>query len=647
MPKKVNENEVEKKIKVGGVEYNLTEFKNKMYENHWSKESDDAMLDALFSGYQKAQERNAKNRKSKFREGEKLMTSLLSIPVTPDKSNSFKYDTIKGFTEWRSMMGDENEIIIDYRDGLYHKKIKENHAEDKATFIKQIKRQKWYLPGDDELFGNIFEARYNKDGKYDPVCDVSTYALNMEDRDKLMARAKEKLTKRGDNTDADKKALEGIDKQAERKAIIEEAEKFVSDVVKDQKWFYGSERTLRNMYLATEGLPKDHPYVQQLENIRQGITGFHPEFPLKKDLAGKIYVLQTYEEFKKAKELLAETKLETPAVKEAIDNIDQRLTNIRTAAEREREQLPLIVAWNGWDADQLRKFDELEDAINADKQNKPDFRVYGLGYIAKGINNCLGMEEGTALDTMAKLPEMLPQYMERIGMAHPAYEKALAVLEIVAPEKAKNLRADVEYVHKSEQLQERMDAFDKEMEGFNILKENLAKVEKAYFRHKNSPQYNDMIQKLDDVCKATSEAELAEAKNKLMESAKKYLEHTGLDAASSLHPNAEIRRLCAYDILAKTNEEVFEDFANRGNKERGKDDKISRERLENLPGVGKRAATKNKSNINNLILEENAENPKQEKKGKKKTITNKEEEAPKRGKNDILVDDKVMIKNKK
>ena len=136
-------------------------------------------------------------------------------------------------------------------------------------------------------------------------------------------------------------------------------------------------------------------------------------------------------------------------------------------------------------------------------------------------------------------------------------------------------------------VQKQMEDFDKEIEAFKVMKDNLAKVDRAYFKHQNSTEYGNMAKELEDCAKAMSIGELNAAKGRLAQKAKEYLEHTGLGSASIFHKNSETRRKLAFLMLNKTDPTLYAQFEARANQLRSGSDKISAASLEGMEGVGK------------------------------------------------------------
>ncbi|MCR5129551.1 MAG: hypothetical protein K6B69_15790 [Lachnospiraceae bacterium] len=122
---------------------------------------------------------------------------------------------------------------------------------------------------------------------------------------------------------------------------------------------------------------------------------------------------------------------------------------------------------------------------------------------------------------------------------------------------------------------------------FSVIAENLEAMKKAYMGHKNSVEYNNMITALQKVTEADSDAAYCDAKKELGDAAAKYLKHTKLGKAD--HENSEVRRKCAFLLMALTDHEDYADFEKRANAIKNRKDEAHRidvEKLKKMPGIG-------------------------------------------------------------
>jgi hypothetical protein len=198
------------------------------------------------------------------------------------------------------------------------------------------------------------------------------------------------------------------------------------------------------------------------------------------------------------------------------------------------------------------------------------------------------------------LKEKLPGYIRGLTDEHPHFRDAMEVLEIVAPDKVaevtavteadRKVRVEADIRRAEQKLKGEMDAFTKETNEFKVMRDNFAAVNRSYFGHTNSEEYDRMTAALNKVANSTTPAELKENKKELADRTKEYLEHTGLGKASSFHKNAETRRKLAFLALYRANSPerpYFDSFQASANQIRKGDDRIDPVKLANMPGVGK------------------------------------------------------------
>ena len=101
-------------------------------------------------------------------------------------------------------------------------------------------------------------------------------------------------------------------------------------------------------------------------------------------------------------------------------------------------------------------------------------------------------------------------------------------------------------------------------------------------------------------------AKYAEYKDELGEEARKYLDHTGLKKAK--HPNSEVRRKCAFLLMAYTDHPLFGNYIKLANQKRAEEDQVSLNSLKNMPGVGAPAPVdRTRISIKDLADEQQAE----------------------------------------
>ncbi|MBR1471615.1 MAG: hypothetical protein IJ600_08245 [Lachnospiraceae bacterium] len=430
-----------------------------------------------------------------------------------------------------------------------------------------------------------------------------------------------------------KKTLEETQKQIDRCEHIREAYKYADNVVDMELWC-GSDadnrKLFRDMYLAAEGLGEDHPYVQQLKLIGEGRSGIYPEYDLEKGQQGTIAATQTVAELQKAAEILQQSEIHTPAMEQAIAGINKHVDAIRNHHQYRNEQdsFEELMAWAHVTPKQKQNLKDFSETLEkaAGKADLPEDEKRQIKQLQEYAENAAKYKRDpnwyelqNGSEGIQKLKEILPAFIGERGTHHRLYDSAMKVLNDLAPEKAKEAEKAAKQTTKdlkeqlelSEEecvaaqqklLQQQMDSFEKDLAGFKMMKENLDKVKKSYFRHDNSSLYTNMVNKVNDLCAATGYHEMEQLKAELKQLTTDYLDHTTLKRASSLHPNAETRRLCAFQMLAMTDEETYNKYSADANKLRDKDNQITKERLASIPGVGQ--PLRNKTSIKEMMAQD-------------------------------------------
>jgi hypothetical protein len=140
------------------------------------------------------------------------------------------------------------------------------------------------------------------------------------------------------------------------------------------------------------------------------------------------------------------------------------------------------------------------------------------------------------------------------------------------------------------------------LDGLYTVQDNFDNVQKAYFGHKNSKEYNKMLEYLDKAVKAPDREKYDDAREQLALRAVAYLEHTGYGKAK--HEKSETRRQLAFQILYLTDPEKFDAAMKKANAVRDKEDRITPEKLQKMPGVGLPSPKRNKIDLKELTREE-------------------------------------------
>ena len=639
-------------FKIGKISYDREAFRKKMFdENHWKKGEDDKIVDLIFDAYTTADTYNGVENYSERRFNDLIkardtMRRIINTSIEPGMEKSTKRSLLSALYDNKvidvSYLIPYASGIKTYLDGITDDMVvAETNESEKAEFLKNAKANGFNRPGDDVLINAIFDSRFNKDGKYNR--EYNQIHENYKDRDasmsanryKLLSEAKAAIGKipADQRSEAHKTALTEIERQfKEVIPVMEEHEiyendvnAFVNDVSnKGFKNYYKSEYVNDKLvysksiydflYRASKGLGEDHPYVRQLESMRRGELTRNTEFKISSD--DRFWNLLTFDELDKCRDLLQD--IDTPEAKDAIKMIDSCEKSWANCLASDRKQKPFRIL-------QEIKAKPCEDKIKAFQNALSEYKiannmpkVFGedIEYFCK---NMLNPEELFCQynDNMMQrcqdvLQNQIAGFIGNFDVKSPVYKTGIAMLTDLEPDVAREAKSIAEY--------------NVDISAVSAIKSSLEGVDKAYFNHKNSPEYNRMVKAVNDAAKATSQEEYESTKTELFESAKAYLRHTGFGRASSFHDNAEMRRLCAYKIIMMTAPEMeLEALINEGNALRGTEDKITAERLDKIVvrGGNDRKAGKEKTSAKEL-LKEDKENFKKEQKTKKSVAKNKD-----------------------
>ena len=490
---------------------------------------------------------------------------------------------------------------------------REEREADKQKFLEDAEHYDDSIPGDAELAGILYDAKFNADGSINTDYEEQLKDLkdgnfssleHSGDREKTLNSLKDILVDipEGKRTEEQKKAIAAIGNELEKIPDLKKAEEF-GRAVYNFGWMAG-DTLFRNMYMAGRELPPDHEYNKLINEMKDGQSRFHSEFPPRKkqDGFGLMNSLQTVKYFNKAVDLLKSSgKAETPWGKKAVATMEERTKAIDHYAEYQERQRQRWEKWTSLSDEQKQKLTNLKETISNTLGSVDDHATHvGMRNVNAQIYNIVKnpgaaayADADKAAESLTKLPDALTEMLEKVDSSSPVFEPALSVLNDYAPEKAAAIREkEAERLQQvSEQMaadvQKQMEDFDKEIEAFKVMKDNLAKVDRAYFKHQNSTEYGNMAKELEDCAKAMSIGELNAAKGRLAQKAKEYLEHTGLGSASIFHKNSETRRKLAFLMLNKTDPTLYAQFEARANQLRSGSDKISAASLEGMEGVGK------------------------------------------------------------
>jgi len=511
----------------------------------------------------------------------------------------------------------------------------------KDRFVEAIGKQSFVYAGDRELLADLYDATYNKNHVSNKqltnvladIRDRKSRLNTPEDRRQTLAKIKESLDQvpEEERDEAYHKASDRVKKEIERVSFLEEADQFGKDVY-DKGWI-GDQNEFRDLYLAGEGLDKEHPFRKLMEDMRAGKSQSHPEFPATKVQRGHriecgvIARLQTHDDLLKAKELL-DKEDRTPAREQALRGIDRCVKQNREYAESQRKEMPDIRRWMALTPDQRTEFENLSKLLNSDvkARNVKNQLIIStcLSRLAMDPAQCRNFTDAKRrAEDIRALEKHMPEFIKGLTVDHPLFRRSVQVLGILQPELA-------EQVSKQ--------AFETEMANMKVIKDNFAAVSKSYLGHKNSPEYQNMMNALDEALKSKTPQELIEKKKDLALMTTRYLDHTGLKSASIFHKNAETRRKLAFLTLYKCDSPErpwFESYQKSANQVRKKSDKILVRQLLNAPGIGKALPNQVKEiNADALADKIGANQPVRETHQRKQTIATtevKEMNAPTKG----------------
>ena len=313
--------------------------------------------------------------------------------------------------EVRTQLADEMENIF--------------RAAEKWQFVTSC--EGWDYGGDKELLETAADARYNKDGSRN--YDISGTLFSMMYRDLGDARSRgnklDELRRKLEDvpeqnrSEAQNKALQLVEKQISRIPVIEECEKFAK-AASGHGW-PAAESTLRKLFEAGEGLPKDDPYTVQLENLRNGTTIYHDK------------MVQAYSHRQmdailgKMKDALENGGKNTPAAENALREIGETQSRIHDQVETEKayyfseDRLKSCVGYEGEKRQALRK---IADVI---RNSRPALNVEGAKQVTDALDVLTGMHTTSperlkaVHESFQVLDEKLPGLYREIPANHPAH----------------------------------------------------------------------------------------------------------------------------------------------------------------------------------------------------------------------------------
>ncbi len=654
------------KLEIDGVSYTKDEFRRKMYENHWKEGEDDKIIDAIYDSYIVASERMAIKKEKKLKEKtDDLMRKIINVPLVAAREKTSKKNVITEVYNSVLAMSNYNgnhRFITNYKNGITDDMVaKESNDDARADFIRRMQNGNYNRPGDEELLKTLFDGRFDKDGNFDK--NYQRYAVDKLSPNDMAGRREEKLSDikalieknipENDRTEHHKKALAEIDRQlkdvipvmkqeeivrkeqeekeaAERKAaekaereLNEKAQAFQKKVHDNKFWYHHD--IYADMYKVGLGLPKDHPFNKLLDNLSNGITERTPDKKISDGFEG----YQTQEELDEAQRILKGIENKTPEMNKIIAGIDEFREQYASKIQVQKDMYVKEVTFEKGVIYQNRSaFNDIQKAINSlddkDKAALPgnyrEYRdaFYTLAYPPRLFGHY-------SYDKIEKAERFITdnavEFFGSLTTDMPLYQKGIEVIEKVWPDLAEQTKAlataktnEVRRLHDDEVLAGKVS-------DMTSVKNTLDGIKKAYFNHDNSPQYERFVNAVNASANAKTLDEYNSLKKELVESATKYLDHTGLDRASKYHDNAEMRRLCAFQVISMAGaEDVITDYLSRANELRNAENKVTKERLDKLVINGGKEKTSAKE-----LLREDRETFRKENADKKtKAVQHKE-----------------------
>ncbi len=641
-------------IEVNGTSYTKEAFRQKMYENHWKKGEDDAVIDLMFDGYVMGYAKNTSLKKNNIgfpnntleeneKYAKKAMTDIINIPVVAVREKSSKKAMIGRLLGCRVIYdiayNPVCNLIRDHYNSISADSVaKECLEDDRAEFIRNTERNGFNRPEDKELITAVFNGRFDKNGVFDQKYEDSvklyfenSSAENAEKREKVLNTIKERISAipEDQRTDDHKKVLTEIEKQfttllpviKEDEGFEKEAKQFQNDIHNNN--FCHFENIYYDLYKAGRGLAPDHPYKVHLENLRKGITLQNPEYDIKKD--NTFNIIQTYDELDEAMRIMEENHMDDPDAKKAKESIKSFRKSYASRAEAEREKKPYHI-FIDFDVERnVNKLQAFADAIRT--YDKKDSLPAEYSEIQKAFydlvnekgNKLFGQYNSERIDNARNIiTEKAAEFIGNLGSEHPLYKKGIEALEGLWPDEANTAK----------ELAGEFDVTKSELES---VKDMLESVNKAYFNHDNSPEFNKMVDMVKKAAGAANKTEYDNMKSDLVKAATDYLDHTGLERASKYHSNSEMRRLCAFRIIASEGDiDTIFDYITKANNLRKGEDQITKERLDKLVIKGGKEKVSAKD-----LLKEDKDAYKKKTKAKKTTVKEKEKKEPEKNGKEI------------
>lgn len=298
-------------------------------------------------------------------------------------------------------------------------------AAEKWDFV--TKCEGWVYSGDKELLETLADARYNKDGSRNFDISTKLYSMMLKDlsdanrRDSKLKELQEKLKEVPEEkrSEAQSKALQLVEKELSRTPLYKECDTFASEAAK-QGWPL-SKNTLRQLYEAGENLPKENPYVVQLENLRNGRT-------VDKYKRQKAYDYRQLDRIlSKMEESLEKSGEKTPAAGNALREIQETRSGFQEQVKAEDALYDSIYRYHGALGYGGERRDEFRQNADTIRGLKPQPASGSARKITAALTDLTIPEMDTRgwLEGVHKafqvLDEQLPVLYQEIPVNHPAH----------------------------------------------------------------------------------------------------------------------------------------------------------------------------------------------------------------------------------
>ena len=658
------------KVEIDGVSYTKKEFRQKMYENHWREGEDDKIIDAVYDGYIGASRMlQIKDRTKKMKRVDEAIREMINVPVVAGREKASKKNSIQKILS--SAIGDPAyngnwRFLMNYKNGITDDMVaKESNENDRADFIRRMKAGAYNRPGDEDLLTALFDGRFDKDGNFD--VNYQKYVIerfrpddSAEKRESNLKYVKNHIEKRipeDARTEHHKKAIAEINRQlnevipamkqeeaaleeqrkieAARRAEIEKAERELDEKAQafqksvHENNFYTYSNLYADMYKVGAKMPEDHPFNKLLDNLRKGITEKTPFKNIKEDNSYSGY--QTLEELNEAQRILKEVENKTPEINKIITSIDDFRKEYANKAGHQKEDYDKEVAFeNGPIVTNKDVLLEVENAIRDQREENRAALPENYKEIEEAFKTLAHPKKifgSYTYDSMEKAEKYIADnavgFFGSLTTDSPVYQKGIVALEKLWPDAVQQTKALA--TAKTDEVKRLNDeaVLAGKVSKLDAVKNTLEGIKKAYFNHDNSTQYERFVRAVTASANAKTLDEYNSLKKELVESATKYLDHTGLDRASKYHDKAEMRRLCAFQVISMAGDEaVAVDYLTRANKLRNAENKVSKERLDKLVING----GKEKTSAEELLKEDRDTFRKESAKNKTKAVSHKEKE---------------------